>query len=253
MKTSASLLAALLVTTPAATHAQRHAQNLSTSKQLLEPVPGVPVRLNSLPMGIAVSPDGRYLAILNAGYGTYESQYAQSIALLDTRTGKLGDIPELRTQLKAPQTFYQGIAFSADSAHLYASLDSLTAPEAGKPTQTGNAIAVYRVVGGTLGAERLIPVPLQRLAPGKVQNPLDKERASPAGTAIPAPAGIALVANHGGHEQLLIAGEVSRDALLIATVTGEVVPRFDLSTASTIPAAFPICVAVTLDGRRGFV
>src|SRR3984893_16787589 len=196
----ASVLAILLLTAPVA----MPAQNLPTRKQLLEKTPGAPVRLNSVPMGVATSPDGHYLAVLNAGYGTYESQYAQSIALLDTRTGKLGDVPELRTQLKAPQTFYQGIAFSADGTHLYASLDSLTAPEAGKPTQTGNAIAVYRVMDGTLVAERLIPVRLQRLAPGKVQNPLDKDKALPAGTAIPAPAGIALVANHGGHEQLLI-------------------------------------------------
>src|ERR1700720_4489414 len=158
MRTTACILAVLLLAAPI--YAQRTALNLSTSKQLLEPVPGAPVRLNSLPMGIAASPDGRYLAILNAGYGTYESQYAQSIALLDARTGKLVDVPELRTRLKAPQTFYQGIAFSADSTHLYASLDSLTAPEAGKPTQTGNAIAVYRVVDGTLVAERLIGVPL---------------------------------------------------------------------------------------------
>jgi DNA-binding beta-propeller fold protein YncE len=253
MKSTACLIAACLLAAAMAAYAQPADRNLPTGKQLQEPVPGAPVRLNSLPMGIAASPDGRYLAILNAGYGTYESQYAQSIALLDTRTGKLGDVPELRTQLKAPQTFYQGIAFSADSTHLYASLDSLTAPEAGKPTQTGNAIAVYRVVDGTLAAERLIPVRLQRLAPGKVQNPLDKDKALPAGTAIPAPAGIALVANHGGHEQLLIADEFSDDALLIDTVTGKVVHRFDLSTASTIPAAFPICVAATLDGRHGFV
>jgi len=78
---------------PAAMCAERTVQNLSTSKQLLEPLPGGPVRLNSLPMGVAASPDGHYLAILNAGYGTYESQYAQSIALLDTKSGKLAGLP----------------------------------------------------------------------------------------------------------------------------------------------------------------
>jgi len=251
MKTTSSILTAFLLAAPVAAYAQRAAQNLPTSKQLLEPVPGEPVRLNSLPMGIAASPDGHYLAILNAGYGTYESQYAQSIALLDTQTGKLRDFPELRTRLNAPQTFYQGIAFSADNKHLYASLDSLTAPEAGNPGQTGNAIAVYALEDGALVAERLIPVPLQQLAAGKVQNALGK--ALQAGAAIPAPAGIALVANGGRHEQLLIADEFSDDALLIDTVTAEVVHRFDLSTTSTVPAAFPISVAATRDGRRGFV
>jgi DNA-binding beta-propeller fold protein YncE len=251
VKTTTSILAAFLMAAPAAMCAERTVQNLSTSKQLLEPLPGGPVRLNSLPMGVAASPDGHYLAILNAGYGTYESQYAQSIALLDTKSGKLADFPELRAQLRAAQTFYQGIAFSADNMHLYASLDSLTAPEGGKPNQTGNAIAVYRVEDGRLVADRLIPVPLQQLAAGKVQNALG--RALPTGTAIPAPAGIALVANKGGNEQLLVADEFSDDALLIDTVNSKVVHRFDLSTGPTVPAAFPISVTATRDGRRGFV
>jgi DNA-binding beta-propeller fold protein YncE len=249
MKTITAILAAFLLAP--AVHAQQTVQNLPTSKQLLGPVPGAPARLNSLPMGIAASPDGHYLAILNAGYGTYESQYAQSIALLDTKTGTLADFPELRAQLKAPQTFYQGIAFSADSMHLYASLDSLTAPEGGKPNQTGNAIAVYRIEDGRLVAERLIPIPLQQLAAGKVQNALGQ--ALRAGAAIPAPAGIALVANRGGNERLLVADEFSDDALLIDTVTSKVVHRFDLSSGPTVPAAFPISVATTRDGRRGFV
>jgi Lactonase, 7-bladed beta-propeller len=251
MQSTTAALTACLLTASMAAQPQGAAQNLPTSKQLREPVPGEPVRLNSLPMAMAASPDGRYLAILNAGYGTYESQYAQSIALLDTRSGKLSDFPEARTRLKAPQTFYQGIAFSADGTHLYASLDSLTAPEAGKPDQTGNAIAVYRVENGALTAERLIALRLQRLAAGKVQNVL--RMALHAGSAIPAPAGIALVANTGGHEQLLIADEFSDDALLVDTVSGSVVHRFDLSSGPTVPAAFPISAAATRDGRRGFV
>jgi hypothetical protein len=40
---------------------------LPTSKQLAEPVPGGPQPLNSLPMTAAISPDGRYLAVVNAG------------------------------------------------------------------------------------------------------------------------------------------------------------------------------------------
>jgi DNA-binding beta-propeller fold protein YncE len=260
MKTITTMLAAMAFTVAFATRAGDTAvntvavntvHNLSTSKQLIGPLPGAPQRLNSLPMGIARSSDGRFLAILNAGYGTYESQYAQSIALLDTNTGKLADFPELRTQLSAPQTFYQGIAFSVDNTHVYASLDSLTAPEGGKPNQTGNAIAVYKVVDGRLVAERLIPVPLQRLAPGKAQNRIGAEL--PPGLAIPAPAGIAVVGNTAGNEQLLIADEFSDDALLLDTVTGKVIHRFDLSSAPTVPAAFPINVIATRDGRRGFV
>lgn len=64
--------------------AQAQVRDLATSKQLMEPVPGQPQRLNSLPMSMAVSPDGRYVATVNAGYGTFESRYMQSLAVLDT-------------------------------------------------------------------------------------------------------------------------------------------------------------------------
>src|SRR5581483_5959527 len=146
--------------------------DLPTSKQLM-PVPGTPQRTNSLPMAIAASPDGRYLALLNAGYGTYESEYQQSIAVLDTTNGKVTDYPEARTAPGMPQTLYQGLAFSSDGTHLYASFDSLSAPVAATPKQTGNAIAVYRVDAGRVTPERLIPIPLQTLAQNRVQNQLD--------------------------------------------------------------------------------
>ncbi len=118
--------------------------NLSTSKQILEPVPGSPVMLNSLPMGLAWSPDHRYLALVNSGFGTAESNYSQSIAIVDTaRPGtadksavaaKVSDFPDQRTFVGSAQTMYSGIAFSLDGTHLYVSLDSLTAPEGGEET-----------------------------------------------------------------------------------------------------------------------
>src|SRR5271168_3785899 len=121
--------------------------NLPTSKQLVEPAPGSPQRLNSLPMTAAISPDGRYLAVVNAGFGTFESLYQQSIAVLDIQTGKITDFPEPRTATGLPQTLYSGLAFGKDGKHLYAVFDSLTAPQgnngAGKTIATGNAIAVY--------------------------------------------------------------------------------------------------------------
>ncbi len=71
--------------------------DLPTSKQLIGEAPGHPQRLNSLPMSTAVSPDGRYVLTINAGYGTFESEYKQSIAVLDTQTGTLADFPDART------------------------------------------------------------------------------------------------------------------------------------------------------------
>src|ERR1700694_676893 len=74
--------------------ADRKVIDLPTSKQLFEPVPGNPQRLNSLPLSLAVSPDARYVVTVNAGYGTFESGYMQSLAVLDTRTGALNDFPD---------------------------------------------------------------------------------------------------------------------------------------------------------------
>src|SRR5271168_5224062 len=71
--------------------------DLPTSKQIVRPVPGSPQRLNGLPMSMAVSPDGRYVVTVNAGYGTFESKYMQSLAVLDTRTGVVADFPEAAT------------------------------------------------------------------------------------------------------------------------------------------------------------
>ena len=224
--------------------------DLPTSKQLL-PVPGAPQRTNSLPVALAVSPDGRYVALLNTGYGTYESQYQQSLALLDTTSGKLTDFPDPRTAASQPQTLYQGLAFSQDGQHLYASLDSLSAPEGSKPGQTGNAIAVYRVQDGQVAPERLIPVPLQSLAPGRFQNRL--EAPVPSGKAVPAPAGIAVVKGSDGAEQLLVADDLSDDVLLLDAASGAVRQRFDVSTGPVVPSAFPIAVLATHDGGHAFV
>ena len=47
---------------------------LPSSKMLIEPVPGAPQQTDSLPMAMAISPDGRYVAIVNAGYGTWQSK-----------------------------------------------------------------------------------------------------------------------------------------------------------------------------------
>src|ERR1700733_9611084 len=98
---------------------------LPTSKEILGPVPGSPQPLNSLPMAAAWSPDHRYLALVNAGFGTVESNYEQSVAILDTGTGKLTYYPEAQTEVASPQTYYSGIAFSVDGSHVYVSFDSL--------------------------------------------------------------------------------------------------------------------------------
>ncbi len=225
---------------------------LPSSKEIVSPVPGEPQQINSLPMMMAVSPDRRYVAVVNAGFGTAESDYQQSIAIFDRTTGKVSDFPDQRTGLSSAQTLYSGVAFSLDGQHLYASLDSLTAPEGDGGAKTGNAVAVYRFSEGQVTPERLIPIPLQPLAGDRIQNQLGKP--IPSHMAIPVPTGIAVVRPAaGGPEQLLVADEFSDDVLLLDSSTGRMVTRFDLARGSLVPTAYPIAVAATQDGRRAFV
>src|SRR5258705_12465675 len=93
----------VLVMVPGPVAAFGQAIDLPTSKQIVRPVPGSPQRLNSLPMSMAVSLDARYVVTVNAGYGTFESNYMQSLAVLDTQTGKVTDFPEAGTGLAAEQ------------------------------------------------------------------------------------------------------------------------------------------------------
>ena len=225
--------------------------DLPSSKQLAAALPGSPFPTNSLPMSLVVSPDGRYAATLNAGYGTAESNYDQSILVVDLKTGEHFDTPDARTAARSShQTLYQGLAWSRDSKHVYASFASLTAPEGGAPGETGNAIAVYGFDGGRLTQERLLPLPLQRLAAGKQQSVFKRSMAE--GMAIPYPAGLCVVARPGG-DALLVADDLSDDALMLDAATGKTLARFDLSTTSAVPAAYPITVAATRNGKLGFV
>src|SRR5579862_5193324 len=106
--------------------------DLPSSKQLIGEAPGHPQRLNSLPISMAISPDHRYVVTVNAGYGTAESKYEQSLAVLDTQTGALTDFPDERTIARvSTQTLYSGLAFSRDGKHIYASIASLTDPAGG--------------------------------------------------------------------------------------------------------------------------
>ena len=49
--------------------------DLPSSKQLIGEAPGAPQRVNGLPISMAISPDGRSVVTVDAGYGTFESQY----------------------------------------------------------------------------------------------------------------------------------------------------------------------------------
>jgi DNA-binding beta-propeller fold protein YncE len=221
--------------------------NLSTSKQLMVPAPGDPRRVNSLPMTLAVSPDGQWIASLNAGFGTWESHYGQSIALLKASTGEVHDVPDPRVAEKSRQVYFSGLAFSADGKHLYASLASTTDPT-GEKGNTGNGVVVYSFADGVLQPEDFFKLPLVKLAPGKhteERKDLDPKMG------IPYPAAIALVP--GASDKLLVAENLSDSVALLDAKSGKIETMFDLSESVAVPSTYPIALAVTKDGKRAFV
>jgi DNA-binding beta-propeller fold protein YncE len=223
--------------------------DLPSSKQLIGDSPGHPQRINGLPISMAVSPDGRYVVTVNAGYGTFESQYEQSFSVLDTTTGSLADFPDARTGLHAHQTLYSGLAFSRNGSHVYASMASLTDPKGDGKADVGSGIAVYSFAGGRIAPERLIHLPVERLSAGrKTLTPEGAESDS----GVPFPAAIAVLGET-GHEQLLIAENLSDDVVLIDVATGAVEKHFDLSENDAVPSTYPIAIAATGDGKRAFV
>ena len=224
--------------------------DLPTSKQLIGEIPGHPQRLNSLPMSMAVSPDGRYVVTVNAGYGTFESQYKQSLAVLDTKTGSVADFPDDRTLARvAKQTLYSGLAFSHLGNHLYASMGSLSDPLGDGKDKTGSGVVVYSFAAGKIVPERFIHLPLQQLAAGRKTRLIGQTDGD---KGVPFPAAIATV-SIAGAEKLLVAGNLSDDVLLLDAASGAVEHRFDLSESDAVPGTYPIDLAVTKDGARAFV
>ncbi len=220
-----------------------------SSKTLHLPVPGGSQRTNSFPTAIALSPDGKFLAILNNGRGTAESKFQQSIALLDLTSNQVRDFPDSRLGLNARQTYFLGLAWSSDGTRLYASMSSLTDPEGKKAGDTGNGIAVYRMQNSGLTPERFLKLPLVELPKDKRFTYQAKHVAR--GQAIPYPAGLAVVKGEGG-DALLIAENLADDVVLLSLQTGKVLQRFDLSAGKYIPTGFPYGVVVNRDGTRAW-
>jgi DNA-binding beta-propeller fold protein YncE len=261
-----SALLAVFVVARAADRSRRI--NLPTSKTLTLPVPGYLARTNSFPATIALSPDGHYAALLNQGYGTQESGARQSIAILDLSNNQLHDFPDdrLSDDYSTRQSYFIGLAFSSDGKHLYASMGSITDPTGEKPTSTGNGIAVYKFAEGQVTPERFIKIPPQRIAEGKeVALGL---RTTPAGTAVPYPAGFAVLPGRENENQmerrasspvtstgdrLLIANNLSDNVVLLDVNSGKIEKSFDLSRSRYIPRDYPYTVVANKAGTKAWV
>ncbi len=223
--------------------------SLPTSKTLTSPSPGRVARTNSFPATIAVSSDGRYAVLLNDGYGTQETLGTQSISVLDLKSNRLSDFPDKRFGEDARQSYFLGLVFGADGKHLYASVGSVTDPSGEKPGDLGNGIAVYRFAEGKVSPERFIAIRPQKLAAGK--KVAIELRKTPQGTAIPYPAGLALVRDKTG-DRLLVAYNLSDNVVLLDIASGKILQDFDLSTNDLVPSSFPYTVVGTRDGRRAW-
>jgi len=221
---------------------------LPTSKTLTIPSPGRIGSTNSFPATIVISPDGRYAALLNDGYGTQETMAHQSIGVLDLKTNQISDYPDARLGDKAHQSYFVGLAFSSDSKYVYASVGSLSDPTGAKPANTGNGVAVYGFSGGKVKPERFIPIGLQPLTTGKKL--AVGLKASPH-TAIPYPAGLVVI-TEAGRDKLLIANDLSDNVVLLDPATGKVLQTFDLSTSTLVPSSFPYTCVATRDGHRAW-
>jgi hypothetical protein len=226
--------------------------NLPTSKTLTLPVPGYLARTNSFPATIALSPDGRYAALLNQGYGTQETGARQSIAILDLRNNQLHDFPDdrLSDDYSTRQSYFIGLAFSTDGKHLYASMGSITDPTGEKPKSTGNGIAAYKFAAGQVTPERFIKIAPQPIAEGK--EVAFGVRKTPAGTALPYPAGLAVFPGSKG-DRLLIANNLSDNAVVLDTGSDKIVQSFDLSRSRFIPSAYPYTVITNKAGTKAWV
>lgn len=229
---------------------QKKVINLPTSKTLMAPAPGDPQAVGSLPTNIVISPDGKYAAILENGYGTTSLNLQQGIALLNLKTNAISEFPDARLGKNAKQSYFLGLAFSGDGKHLYASMGSITDPTGKSAGDTGNGIAVYSFVDGKVAPERFISIEPQKLAAGKRAAHVSDH--APKGTAVPYPAGLAVI-NSGSAEKLLVADNLSDDVLLIDAASGNIEKRFDVSTSDWVPASFPYVVIASKDGKHAWV
>src|SRR3954467_2622845 len=226
---------------------------LPSSKLLLTPAPGNPQPTNSFPAAMALSPDGKYLALLNDGYGTFEADYHQSISILDIAKNSLRDFPDERLARKAHQTYFYGLAFSRSGKKLYASMSSMTDHTGRDKGNSGSGVAIYDCGDGTLKQSDFIRIPTSnRPAQPKIYRDPEEEATPESSTAIPFPSGIAAFERQ-GKEMLLVADNLSDQAEIVDVAAKRVDHRIDLGIYHAVPGSYPFAAVVTNDGITGYI
>ena len=96
---------------------------------------GLQVEIGDRPMGMATSPDGRFLAIVNCGQGL------QSLALFDTFTRKVVQtIP-----YTAPEALYLGVVWSNDGKNLVNGVLKRLHPQGSHPGLSDEEDCTFRL------------------------------------------------------------------------------------------------------------
>jgi hypothetical protein len=199
---------------------------LPSGKVLYEPPAGTFLSdLNAFPINSAVSPDGRYIAFLNNGFGHPSSGFRKSIAIYDRVNGQLSDTPEPGTGLNFDgptdiSTVYYGIAFSSSGSRLYVSIASTKKdPKLGDRTQNG--IRIYRA-----GDRGLVPDGAIQITPSLIPFPKGIKLNNPA----PTPSGISVMPDpqNPGEDLIYAALTLSDVAVELSTKTRRLKRVFDL-------------------------
>jgi hypothetical protein len=227
---------------------------LPSGKVLYEPPAGTFLSdLNAFPINSAASPDGRYIAFLNNGFGHPSSGFRKSIAIYDRVNGQLSDTPEPGTGLNFDgpadiSTVYYGIAFSSSGSRLYVSIASTKKdPKLGDRTQNG--IRIYKV-----GDRGLAPDGAIQIAPSQIPFPKRIKLNNPA----PTPSGISVMPDpqNPGEDLIYAALTLSDVAVELSTKTRTLKRVFDLHLNPkhpAIPAEYPYATAVDRRGRTLYV
>lgn len=228
--------------------------HLPSGKILVEPPAGEFISdLNAFPINSATSPNGRYVAFLNNGYGHAASAFRKSIAIYDRVTGSVADFTEPGTGLNfdGPAdicTPFYGIAFSSDGKRLYLSLASTKKdPKLGDRTQNG--IRIFRV-----GERGLHPEGFIQIQPSDVPLPEGVRQNNPA----PTPSGIAVRPDpeNPGEDLIYAALTLSDAAVELSSAFKRVKRVFNLHTNAdhpAIPAEYPYATALSADGKTLYV
>ena len=227
---------------------------LPSGKVLLEPPAGRYLSdLNAFPINSAISPDGRYVAFLNNGFGHSASGFRKSIAIYDRVTGQVSDTQEPGTGLyfDGPadiSTTYYGIAFSTSGSRLYVSIAS-TKKDRKLGDRTQNGIRIYRI-----GDRGLSPAGAIQILPAQIHFPAGAKLNNPA----PTPSGLSVAPDpeNPGEDLIYAALTLSDAAVEVSTKTRSLKRLFDLHVNErhpAIPAEYPYATALCPLGKTLYV